>query len=197
MISKRATAIASVLAWRSLPHRSPRRSRPTASRRNGHGGGYRGGHGGGRYGYGFNPVLGLATALVGAAVAIVTAPIAIVAAVPTRPTRAGPGYAPGPAAYNAPPVAEGYSALRPPRLLRPAGARSGLLRSTRGNLLQSARHTLLRTARRSALRPGAGPRLYGPPGRGYSRPPGGNYAYYNGNPPRTDGSPPGQYDNRR
>lgn len=26
---------------------------------------------------------------------------------------------------------------------------------------------------------------------------GGNYAYYNGNPPRTDGSPQGQYDNRR
>ena len=38
---------------------------------------------------------------------------------------------------------------------------------------------------------------YGAPGRGYSRPPGGNYAYYNGTPPRTDGSPQGQYDNRR
>jgi hypothetical protein len=75
-----------------------------------HGGGY--GHGGyayGGYGYGFNPVYGLATALVGVAAAVVTAPIAILAAVANAPYYGpGPGYPAAPAAYGVPPVAQGY-----------------------------------------------------------------------------------------
>ena len=163
MISKRATAIASVLALALAA--APISSAFASDRHHGgygHGGGYRGGHGGGcGYGYGFNPVVGLATALVGAAAAIVTAPIAIVAAVANAPYYGpGPNYPVGPAAYDAPPGGprllrrsgrpRAITALRPPPgLLRPAG----------GNLLQSACRNLLRTARRSVLRHTAGPRL--------------------------------------
>jgi hypothetical protein len=75
-----------------------------------HGGGYgHGGYGYGGYGYGFNPVYGLATALVGVAAAVVTAPIAILAAVANAPYYGqGPGYPAAPAAYGVPPVAQGY-----------------------------------------------------------------------------------------
>ena len=124
MTTKRATVIGGALHWRSLLHRSPRRSRvigiTAAMGCRGYGGQADG------YGYEFNPVVGLATALVGVAVAIVTAPIAIVAAVATRTLlRARPGLSAGPAAYNAPPEAQGYygaptapAVLRPPAPLR-------------------------------------------------------------------------------
>ena len=165
MISKRATAIGSVLALALAA--APISSAFASDRHHGgygHGGGYRGGHGGG-YGYGFNPVVGLATALVGAAAAIVTAPIAIVAAVANAPYYGpGPDYPAAPAAYNAPPVAQGYyGAPAAPAYYGPPPSGPAYYGSARGSLLQSARHSLL--PRRvyappvAALRLAAGPRL--------------------------------------
>jgi hypothetical protein len=104
MISRRAKAMGGFLA---LALAAAPASDVFASGR--HHGGYRHGGSHGGYGYGFNPVVGLATALVGAAAVIVTAPIAILAAVARAPYYGpGPEYPAAPLAYNAPPVTQGY-----------------------------------------------------------------------------------------
>ena len=163
MISKRAIAIASVLALALAA--APISSAFASDRHHGgygHGGGYRGGHGGGYgYGYGFNPVVGLATALVGAAVAIVTAPIAIVAAVANAPYYGpGPNYPAGPAAYNAPPVGQGYyGAPAAPAYYGPPPSGPAYYGPPAATYYSPPVTPYYAAARRSVLRLAAGPRL--------------------------------------
>ncbi len=79
----------------------------------------------------FNPVAGLATALVGVAAAIITAPIAILSAVANAPYYGpAPGYPAAPAAYDAATLDPGLlrRCAGSACLLRSAGRGAGLLR---------------------------------------------------------------------
>jgi hypothetical protein len=194
MISKRATAIGSILviALAAAPF-----SGAFASDRHHGGYGHRG-HGGHAYGYGFNPVVGLATALVGAAAAIVTAPIAILAAVANAPYYGpGPNYPVGPAGYGAPPVAQGHygAPAAPGYYATPQSAPPYYGPPARAYYRPTATPHYAPPAATYYGPPGRGP--YGPPARGNYRPSGGGYATYDGYPPRDSGWSQGQYDNRR